>query len=126
MGAGFLAFIAIAISASFTGSAPLPESVVSATAAQKVERPQFKYKHFPTPALPSVVSRVEEATTIIAAPVPRPRAEAPTPPLLVPEPVVESAVAVCLGKTVGSICFLHEKEGTCITPSWQPLTCVPH
>ena len=130
LGAGVLALIAIAISTSFTGSVPVPQAVVTVTASQKVERPQFQYKHFPAPVLPPVVSRVEEVRTIIAAPAPRPMIEQVVEVQVVPVPTTDPAIAACLGKLVGALCSVTndgvEKEGTCLTPSWSPVTCVPH
>lgn len=130
LGAGVLALIAIAISTSFTGSVPVPEATVTVTAAQKVERPQFQYRHFPTPVLPPVVSRVESVPTIVSAPVPRPRVEQAVEVQVAPVPTTDPAIAACLGKLVGALCSVTndgvEKEGTCLTPSWSPMTCVPH
>ena len=128
MGAGVLALLAIIISSSLTSVVPVSEVPITATGGQRIERPEFEYTHFPVPVPVPVraVSRVEVVPVITAAPVPRPQAE-PAPVIQVPSvPATNPAVHACLGKFVGALCAYDEKEGTCITPSWQPLTCVPH
>lgn len=142
VGAGVLALIVIIVSASLTGTTPEPETVVTATAGQKVERPHFEYEKLPRVEAVVETPKVEEV--IQAAPVPRPKIErtveiqaapAPTPPPpppapIAPVPAVDPAVTACLGKFVGTLCTFTSdgvtKDGTCMTPAWKPVTCVPH
>ncbi len=140
LGAGVVVLIAIIMSTSVTKSAPVPETLVTAVAGQKIERTDFTFK--PLPRSEAVIAPTEPVQVIVAAPVPRPKIErtveiqappsvpAPAP---IPEatvPAVDPAVAACLGKFVGTQCTFTKdaatKDGTCMTIAWSPVTCVTH
>lgn len=135
--AGFGVAVLVALSTLFSYTGDTEPSIPQVTASvgeKKQERKKPSFRPFQPEPAPAPVVQEQVTQVIIAAPVPRPKVEIPIPtPIVevqstpVPQPVPkETVVSVCLGKTVGALCTFEGKEGTCITPSWQPLTCVPH
>ena len=127
VGAGVAVLLAILLS-TFGGTTGAPVVELTATVGEKKDRKTFEYRPYRAEPAPAPAPR--EPQVLVATPERRAPVEVSAPPLLikVEEPVAppESAVSVCLGKTVGSLCTYSGAEGTCLTPSWQPLTCVPH
>ena len=138
IGAGVLAFLVIFVSASFTSSTPTSEATVTGTAGQKIEGARYEYERLPR--IETVIEKPKVEEVLRAAPVPRPKIEravvieptpVPPPPApTTPVPLVDPAASACLGKFVGTQCSFTkdgvEKEGTCMTPAWKPVTCVTH
>lgn len=132
--------IIIGVSAS-TGS--VSSSTLPVIAAEAGRSVSSEHRALQLRVLDAVVpAPVQEITgiTIVADPIPKPAPVPRTPQFVVPafEPLPpapepthpDPAAEACLGKFVGTRCTLIvegvEKEGTCMTPAWRPVTCVQH
>lgn len=126
VGVSVATFVALILLYGSTNSGPqvTTPSLIQAHAAQSTthrapefiplpqEDPAHEARPVTIPA-PAVIAQPKMVIEPVALPVP------------IPEPT-ETAVSVCLGKAAGSACTLNGHDGTCITLSWSPLTCVPH